>query len=82
MNKIKEKLQQIYPLANNFYIEIFDKNEALLTGEIEITELEKNMLKIKTDEHGITFRGIDIEILSYTADGLRIKGDFNKIEFF
>jgi len=82
MNKIKEKLQQINPLENNLYIEIFNKNEVVLTGDVEIIKLEKSMLKIKNEEQEILFFGDNIEILSYDTDGLRLKGNLNKIEFF
>lgn len=82
MNKIKEKLQQINPLENNLYIEIFNKNEVVLTGDVEIIKLEKSVLKIKNDEQEILFFGDNIEILSYDTDGLRLKSNLNKIEFF
>ena len=44
MAKISEALKSVYPLATDFYIEIFDRKDIVLTGDIEITE-QWNSLK-------------------------------------
>ena len=59
-----------------------NKKEIIFTGDAEITNLENTMLKIKNSEHTICFYGKDLKISSYTADGLIIKGSFEKIEFY
>ena len=80
--KIKESINNLYPLGTDFYIEIFDKKEIIFTGDAEITNLENTVLKIKTGEHAICFSGKDFKISCYTADGFVIKGSFEKIEFY
>ena len=82
MTKMSESLRAVYPLATNFYIEIFDRKEIVLTGDVEITELDDSVLKVKSNEHGAAFFGKSIKILCYTSEGIRIKGEFGKIEFF
>lgn len=82
MSKISESLKSTLPIATDFYIEIFDRKEIVLTGDVEVTELEKTVLKIKSNEHGAAFFGEDIKVISYNADGIRINGKFEKIEFY
>ena len=82
MAKLAESFKNFYPLATDFYIEIFDRKEIVLTGNIEVTELDDSVLKIKCNEHGLIFSGKNIKILCYSADGIRLNGNFEKIEFF
>ena len=82
MAKISETLKSVYPLATDFYIEIFDRKEIMLTGDIEITELDDSVLKIKCSEHGLKFYGKNFKIMCYTSEGIRLCGNFEKIEFF
>ena len=82
MAKISETLKSVYPLATDFYIEIFDRKEIVLTGDIEITELNDSVLKLKCGEHGVGFYGKNFKILCYTSEGIRLEGIFDKIEFF
>ena len=60
MTKIAESFKNFYPLATDFYIEIFDKKEIVLTGNVEVTELDDSVLKIKCNEHGLIFSGKNI----------------------
>lgn len=81
MAKLIESIKTICPLATDFYIEIFDKKEAVLTGDFEVKELGNSVLKLKNSEHELIFTGKNLKISNYTADGIRINGDFEKIEF-
>ena len=81
MAKIIEALKSAYPLQTDFYIEIFDKKEVVLTGDAEIFELGDSVLKLKIDEHRICFSGKNLKISCYTSDGIKINGDFERIEF-
>ena len=82
MANISDTLKAVYPLATNFYIEIFDRKEIVLTGDIEITELDDSVLKLKCGEHGVNFFGKNFKIRCYTSEGIRLCGTFEKIEFF
>lgn len=82
MAKISETLKSIYPLATDYYIEIFDHKDIVLTGDIEITELDDSVLKLKCGERGVSFFGKKLKIMCYTSEGIRLCGTFEKIEFF
>ena len=82
MSKFAESFKNFYPLATDFYIEIFDRKEIVLTGNVEVTELDDTVLKIQCNEHGLIFSGNNIKILCYNTDGIRLNGKFEKIEFF
>ena len=81
MAKLAESFKNFYPLATDFYIEIFDKKEIVLTGNVEVTELDDSVLKIKYGEHGLILMGNNIKIICYNSDGIRLNGNFEKIEF-
>lgn len=70
-----------FDFSGNFYIEILNKKEIVLTGFFEIIELDKSVLKTNCGEHVIIFYGNDIELSCYSSDGFKIKGDIKKIEF-
>lgn len=82
MAKIIETLKSAFPLQTDFYIEIFDKKEAVLTGNVEVLEFEDSVLKLKTNEHELVFVGKNIVPSCYSADGIKINGDFERIEFY
>ncbi len=82
MAKIREKISAALPLATNFYIEIFDKKEVVLTGDVEVTELEDSVLKIKSNEHEVAFYGKKLLVSCYDSDGLKINGELEKVEFY
>ncbi len=82
MAKLVESLKSIYPLSTDYYIEVFDRKEIVLTGDVEVTELGDSVLKLKSGEHGVVLKGKKLKISCYTADGIRINGDFEKIEFY
>lgn len=81
MTRVRDKINSVLPLATDFYIEIFDKKEVVLTGDVEVTELENSVLKIKSNEHGISFYGKNLLISCYDSGGLKINGELEKIEF-
>ena len=70
-----------YGIGKGYYLEIFDGKEAVLTGDFEITELEETVLKIKCDEHSISFYGSGLEIINYSANGIRIGGVIKSLDF-
>lgn len=82
--KIKNRIKNNIPIeiSGNFFIEILNAKEIMLTGRFEITELESSVLKIKCREHIISFSGEKIKISCYSTDGLRITGIIKNIEFF
>lgn len=81
--KKRKKIFKENPLEikKGYYVEILSGIEMMLTGCFDITELEETVLRIKNDEHRINIFGKSIEIISYTVDGIRISGVFEKIEF-
>ena len=46
----------------------------------DVLTLEDSVLKIKIDEHGITFHGRGLCIDLYNADGIIISGDICTVE--
>ncbi len=63
------------------YIEVLGNNEFVFTGKTEITELDESVLKIKSNEHRIFVFGKNMEIVYYTFEGIKIRGEIEKIEF-
>ena len=82
-NKIKKIVEstEIPFGVGGFYIEIFSENEIVLTGNIEVTDLDKSVIKIKCRNKNIRFGGENLQLSCYTADGLKISGKIDKIEF-
>lgn len=66
---------------DGYYAEIFSDGNIVLTGNFDIEELEETVLKLKNNEHRICLYGKNISIISYTSDGVRLSGIFDKIEF-
>lgn len=80
-NKKKKDLFLPFEISGNYFIEIINNREVVLTGFFEIIELDKTVLKINCAEKNIVFSGNDIEIAEYSFDGFKIKGDIKNIEF-
>ena len=80
-NKKKKDLFLPFEISGNYFIEIINNREVVLTGSFEIIELDKTVLKINCGEKNIIFSGNDIEIAEYSFDGFKIKGDIKNIEF-
>ena len=80
-NKKKKDLFLPFEISGNYFIEIINNREVVLTGSFEIIELDKTVLKINCGEKNIVFLGNDIEIAEYSFDGFKIKGDIKNIEF-
>ena len=80
-NKKKKDLFLPFEISGNYFIEIINNREVVLTGSFEIIELDKMVLKINCGEKNIVFLGNDIEIAEYSFDGFKIKGDIKNIEF-
>jgi hypothetical protein len=80
-NKKKKDLFLPFEISGNYFIEIINNREVVLTGSFEIIELDKTVLKINCGEKNIVFSGNDIEIAEYSFDGFKIKGDIKNIEF-
>ncbi len=68
-------------IISGFYIEIYSNNEAVLTGDCEIGELGETMLKIKNNEHTISFVGENLKIINYSSSGIRINGRIDQVIF-
>ena len=80
-NKKKKDLFLPFEISGNYFIEIINNREVVLTGSFEIIEHDKTVLKINCGEKNIVFSGNDIEIAEYSFDGFKIKGDIKNIEF-
>ncbi len=85
---MKKKIQKIIDTLDipadvnkGFYLEMFSEKEAVLTGDITVTELGDSVLMLRCGEHGINIYGKKLWIISYTADGIRVGGKIEKIEF-
>lgn len=81
LKKIKESTDFPSGITKGFYIEFFSKNEAVLTGNVEIEILSDTVLKIKCHEHRISFLGNSLEIKNFSATGIRINGNISAMEF-
>lgn len=68
-------------ILSDFYMEIYSGNEIVLNGDAAVTELADTVLKVKCGEHRITFCGKKLCIDYYTSGGIKITGNFSKIEF-
>lgn len=79
--KIKESADFPPGIIGGFYIEFFSKNEAVLTGDVEIEKLSDMVLKIKYNEHHIMFSGKELEIKNFSSTGIRINGNITSMEF-
>ena len=67
-------------IANGYFIEIRSGKEAVICGKCDVLILEDSVLKIKYDEHEITFRGSRLGIDLYTADEICISGNSCSVE--
>ncbi len=76
---ISEILEIPSGILSGFILEIYSANEAVLTGKIEVLELGDTVLKLKCNEHEISFGGNDISIVYYTNDGIKISGKLTSI---
>ncbi len=84
MKKIRKILDSFdFPaeINNGFYIEMYSDREIVLTGKVDIEELDESVLKLEYLEHQIEVYGEKLRIETYTADGIRISGKINKVEF-
>jgi sporulation protein YqfC len=79
--KIMAKTVSPATIITEPYIEIMGNREFVFTGKTEITELDESVLKIKSNEHRIFLFGKNMEIIYYTFEGIKIRGEIEKIEF-
>ena len=68
-------------INSGFYLEMYSSKEIVLTGKVDIAELGESVLKLEYFEHRIEICGEKLQIETYTADGVRIRGKIIKIEF-
>ncbi len=78
--KIDEILEIPSGLLSGFTLEIYSASEAVLTGKVEVLDLESTILKLKCNEHDIIFKGNDINIAYYTNEGIKVDGKITSVE--
>lgn len=81
INKIAETFDIPIEIQKDFYLEMYSENDAVLTGNIDITELGDSVIMVECGKHKISFWGSGLRIKSYTPNGIRINGKIEKIEF-
>lgn len=77
---VAKELEIPQGIAKGYFMEIHSGKEVVLNGKCDVLALEDSVLKIKIDEHGITFHGRGLCIDLYNADGIIISGDICTVE--
>lgn len=77
---VAKELEIPQGIARGYFMEIHSGKEVVLNGKCDVLVLEDSVLKIKIDEHGITFHGRGLCIDLYNADGIIISGDICTVE--
>lgn len=80
-NKIENLAEIPGGLNEDFSLEIYSANEAVLISRAEIKELDDSKIKILSGKRTITFHGDDIKISCFTQDTIKICGNLHSIEF-
>lgn len=81
IRKFFETMDIPLDIINGFYLEMYSQNELMLTGKVDVIDLDSDKLKIKCAEHIMGISGKNLNILSYNANGIRIRGKIEKFEF-
>ena len=77
---IAKELEVPKGIAGGYFIELRAGKEAVLNGKCDVLTLDDSMLKVKCDEHLITFCGDGLSIDSYAADEISISGNICAVE--
>jgi len=67
-------------IAGGYFIEIRAGKEAVLSGKCDVLTFDDSVLKVKCDEHMITFSGNGLSIDLYTADEISVSGNICMVE--
>ena len=57
-----------------------DEKDAVLSGKCDVLTFDDSVLKVKCDEHMITFSGNGLSIDLYTADEISVSGNICMVE--
>lgn len=81
LDKIADMAEAPVRLDEEFSLEIYSANEAVLVAKPEIKELNDSVVKILSGKRIIIFHGSNIKISCFTQDSIKISGNLVSIEF-